>query len=107
LSLGEFIKPDEENLFDSQQNIFDNIVEAYTSYNKVELEDKDQLGEVKIPYTIVETFEILRHLKIYIESQENGTVEYIQVYNRHIRELQTWKIQQTTQRSIISFFGSN
>jgi hypothetical protein len=41
LSLGKFIKLNEENLFDSQQNIFNNLIETYTSYNEIEEENKN------------------------------------------------------------------
>ena len=64
-----------------------------------------KITAVSTAYTLLATLiEMLERLKLYELSHEKGTIEHLQVYEKHIKELKARKVESAKQRSITSFF---
>ena len=64
-----------------------------------------EITAVSTAYTLLETLiEMLERLKLYELSHEKGTIEHLQVYKNHMRELSARRVEPAKQTSIRSFF---
>lgn len=102
MSISQFLNLDEEEVYDVDEIIVDDIVGAYSTVERAYETDEEDVPECRIP--LIEALMPLQTIRLYEEQQENGNAELISRTNRHERVMGQRIEQRLKQTTIGSYF---
>ena len=102
MSISQFLNPAEEEVYDSDEVIVDDIVNAYSTEERRYETDEEDIMEPRV--RMKEAIEVLQTLRLYEEQHDDRGGAFISGINRHERVIRRRHEQELKQTAITEYF---